>query len=157
MARRFSHVGIVVRNIEEALEVYTKVLGFNPPPAGIIDVPEYGVKSAMLPIGNNYIELLESTQPDNLASQILEQRGEGLLHVCIEVDDVEAEIKSLKERGVDVTEVPPMGEIIDYKSAFVLDLPSTKGVPLEFNPKGLAHKSQRRRLGLEVIDAPLPQ
>ena len=50
-----------------------------------------------------------------------------------------------------------MGDIINYKSAFVLDMTLTKGVPLELNPKGLAHTSLRRQLGLEVIDAPLPQ
>ena len=45
--------------------VYTNVLGFRPPPAGIITVPENGIKSALLPIGNNCIEIIESTQPDN--------------------------------------------------------------------------------------------
>ena len=124
--------------------------------AGIIDVPEMGVKSALLPIGNNYIELLESTDPNNMTSQVLEQRGEGLLHIAIEVDDVGAEVKSLQERGVEVVDVPPAGEVVDYHSAFVLP-DSAKGVPLELVPKGIAHKSQRKRLGLEVTDAPLPE
>lgn len=156
MARRISHVGVIVRDIEEALEVYTRVLGFRPPPAGIIDVPEMGVKSALLPIGNNYIELLESTDPNNMTSQVLEQRGEGLLHIAIEVDDVSAEVKSLQERGVEVVDVPPAGEIVDYHSAFIMP-DSAKGVPLELVPKGIAHRSQRKRLGLEVTDAPLPE
>ena len=156
MARRMTHVGVVVRNIEEAVEVFTKVLGFDPPPAGIVEVPEAGVKCAHLPIGNNYIELLESTNPDNEAAQILKERGEGLLHIAIEVDDVDAEVESLKERGANVIKVPPMGDVIDYTSAFVMR-ESAKGVPLELLPKGLVNKSMRKLLGLEVIDAPLPE
>ena len=153
MARRLSHVGIVVRNIEEALEVYTKVLGFNAPPAGIVTVPETGGKYALLPIGDNYIELIESTHP--LVSQYLEQRGEGLYHFVVEVDDIDAEVKSLNEKGVQVIEVP-RGEIIDWRMVALMP-ESAKGVPLEFAPKGTAHKTQRKLLGLEVIDSPLPQ
>ena len=69
---------------------------------------------------------------------------------------MDAEVKPLKERGVEVIEVPPLGELVDYKSAFVMP-ESAKGVPLELLPKGTAHKSQRKFLGLEVIDAPLPE
>jgi methylmalonyl-CoA epimerase len=159
MARRLSHVGIVVRNIEEAVELFTKTLGFSAPPTGIVDVPEAGVKSALIPIGNNYIEFLQPTDPNTatgaLQFQILEERGEGLLHLCIEVDDVDAEVKSLQGKGVQAFEIP-QGEVVDYKSAYLLP-ESAKGVPIELVPKGTAHKSVRRALGLKVIDAPLPQ
>ena len=159
MARRLSHVGIVVRNIEETVELFTKTLGFNAPATGIVDVPEAGVKSAVIPIGNNYIELLQPTDP-NIATgamqfQILKERGEGLLHLSIEVDDVDAEVEFLRKRGVEAFEIP-QGEVIDYKSAYLL-AESAKGVPIELVPKGTAHRSVRKTLGLKVIDAPLSQ
>jgi methylmalonyl-CoA epimerase len=159
MARRLSHVGIIVRNIEEAVELFTKTLGFSAPPTGIVDVPEAGVKSALIPIGNNYIELLQPTDPSTASGaigfQTLEQRGEGLLHLSIEVDDVDAEVKFLQGKGIQAFEIP-QGEIVDYKSAYLL-AESAKGVPIELVPKGTAHKSLRKALGLKVIDAPLPQ
>ena len=155
MARRMTHVGVVVRNIDEALELFTKVLGFDPPPAGIVDVPEAGVRCAHLPIGNNWIELLQSTNPDNDAAQILKERGEGLLHIAIEVDDVDAEVEALQAKGVDVIKIPPIGDTIDYTSAFV-SRHSAKGVPLELLPMGLVNQSMRKLLGLEIKDEPLP-
>lgn len=155
MARRLSHVGVVVRNMEEALNVFTNILGFPAPPAGVAIVPEMGVKSAMIPIGNNYIEIVESTDPNNMVSRVLQKRGEGLLHIAVEVDDVDAEVKSLRERGAVVMEQPPCGAVVDYKSAFVM-AKSAKGVSIELVPKGTANKSLRRFLGLEVKDSPLP-
>ena len=128
MARRISHVGVIVRNIEEALEVYTRVLGFRPPPAGIIEVPEMGVKSALLPIGNNYIELLESTDPNNMTSQVLEQRGEGLLHIAIEVDDVYAAAEKIRAQGGKIIREPGPMNAGTTIIAFVED---PDGYPIE--------------------------
>ena len=155
MITRISHVGVAVRNIEEAVSVYTNLLGLKPPPAGIVELPEIGVRSALFPIGDNYIELIEATDPQSEVAKLLEERGEGLLHIAVEVDDIDAEVKSLRARGAEVQEIPPLGPIITYKSAIVTR-ECAKGVPLELVPKGTAHKCQRMLLGLQEKDEPLP-
>lgn len=155
MIKKLSHVGIVVKDIEQAVKLYTETLGFPKPPAGIVDVPEVGAKSALIPIGNNYIEIIQSTDPNSLVAQVMAKRGEGLLHICVEVDDVDAQVETLQANGVMVMAIPPMGETVDYPSAYILDDEATRGVPLELVPPGTAHKSQRKLLGMDVADQPV--
>jgi len=64
MFTKVSHVGIVVKDIEDALEVYTDVLGISTP-AQRMDLPELGFKNAMLRIGDFGIELMETTATDS--------------------------------------------------------------------------------------------
>ena len=56
---KLSHVGVAVRNIDEALSLFTKTLGLKPSPAGLMEFPELKFRSILLPIGDNFIELLE--------------------------------------------------------------------------------------------------
>ncbi len=153
MIKKLSHVGIVVKDIEASLKMYTEVLGFPEPPAGIVTVEEVGVKSALIPLGDNYIEIIQSTDPNSLVAQVMEKRGEGLLHICVEVDDIDAKVKAVQDSGVTILEVPPMGPIVDYKSAYILDDEATRGVPIELVPPGTARKSQQKLLEEPVSGA----
>ena len=130
MFTKVSHIGIVVKDIEDALEVYTDVLGISTP-AQRMDLPELGFKNAMLRIGDFGIELMETTatDPKNEFAKFLERHGEGVYHLCVIVDDLEAQIKSLKAKGAEVLEVPP-SETIELKRAFVKRR-SAKGVLIE--------------------------
>ena len=130
MFTKVSHIGIVVKDIEDALEVYTDVLGISTP-AQRMDLPELGFKNAMLRIGDFGIELMETTATDskNEFAKFLERHGEGVYHLCVIVDDLEAQIKSLKAKGAEVLEVPP-SETIELKRAFVKRR-SAKGVLIE--------------------------
>ena len=130
MFTKVSHIGIVVKDIEDALEVYTDVLGISTP-AQRMDLPELGFKNAMLRIGDFGIELMETTATDskNEFAKFLERHGEGVYHLCVIVDDLKAQIKSLKAKGAEVLEVPP-SETIELKRAFVKRR-SAKGVLIE--------------------------
>ena len=127
---RVSHVGVIVRDIEDALNVYTDMLGLDPP-AERTDFPEFGFKNAMLNIGDFGIELMETsdTDPKNEFIRFMDKHGEGVYHVCVIVDDIEAQIKSLREKGADILEIPP-SETIKQKRAFVKRR-SSKGVLIE--------------------------
>lgn len=137
MIRRISHVGVAVRDIKEAIDLFTNTLGFKKP-TPIFGAPEIGLKNAMIPVGDNFegckIELMESTDPTKDVGRFLEKRGEGLYHICIEVDDVEAEIKSLKAKGVDVLDVPP-SQSAPYRRGFIRRK-DAKGVLFELVPYG---------------------
>ena len=130
MFNKVSHIGVVVRDIEDALNVYTDILGLNPK-VDRMDLPELGFKNAMLRIGDFGIELMEtsSTDPKNEFVKFLDRHGEGVYHVCVIVDDIDAQIKSLRAKGAEVLEVPP-SENIGQKRAFIKRR-STKGVLIE--------------------------
>jgi lactoylglutathione lyase/methylmalonyl-CoA/ethylmalonyl-CoA epimerase len=105
---KIDHIGIVVRNIQEALKVYETALGL--PLREVVEVPDQRVEVAFLPIGESNIELVQPTTDDTGIAKFLEKRGEGIHHVCIEVDDVEAALTRLKAHGVQlIDEVPRQG------------------------------------------------
>ena len=130
MFTKVSHFGVIVRDIEEALNIYTDILGINPP-VHRMDLPEIGVKTAMLRVGDLGIELMETTttDPKNEFNRFLDRHVEGVYHVCVIVDDIEAEIKSLRAKGAEVLEIPP-SKNLGQKRAFV-KRQSTKGVLIE--------------------------
>ncbi len=63
-------------------------------------IPDQGVKAATVRIGNTNIEFVEPTDPNGGVAKFIEKRGEGIHHICIEVDDVNKELKALDAKGV---------------------------------------------------------
>jgi len=108
MLKKVDHIGIVVRDIEEALKVYRDALGL--PLAHIQEVPEQRVRIAFLPVGDCEIELVEPTTADSGVARFLEKRGEGLHHICFEVNDIEAALRELAAKGLQsIDEQPRQG------------------------------------------------
>ena len=105
---KIDHIGIVVRDIEEALKVYEKALGL--PLVDVVKIPEHEVEVAFLPVGESNIELVQPTSDDTGVAKFLEKRGEGIHHICIGVDDVEAALTRLKAHDVPlIDKVPRQG------------------------------------------------
>lgn len=96
--KKINHVAIVVRDIEESLKFWESALGLEL--HHVEDVPSQASKVAFIPIGDSEIELVQPTTEDSGIAAYLEKRGEGMHHLCIEVDDIEAKIKELKDAGV---------------------------------------------------------
>jgi LAO/AO transport system kinase len=92
------HVGIAVAALDARQPLYRDRLGL--PLGEIEDVPTEGVRAAFLPAGRTRIELLEPTRPDAALARHLERRGEGVHHLCFEVDDLDAALLRLKEAGL---------------------------------------------------------
>ena len=101
---KIDHLGIAVRDLEGALAPY-RLLG--------LDVHEFetvedqGVRTAVLPLGESRLELLEPTRPDSPVARFLEKRGEGIHHVAIGVDDVRSALVHLESRGVELIDRAP--------------------------------------------------
>lgn len=105
---KIDHIGIVVRDIQEALKVYETALGL--PLREVVEVPDQEVEVAFLPIGESNIELVQPTSGGTGIARFLEKRGEGIHHVCIDVDDIEAALAQLKACGVQlIDDVPRQG------------------------------------------------
>lgn len=102
---RVHHTGVVVRSLEEAYAFYRDKLGLRLVKEEMIQ--DQGVKAALLDLGNGLLELLEPVQPDTGIARYLERRGEGLHHVCLEVDDIRASLADLKSKGVELIDEEP--------------------------------------------------
>ena len=83
---KLDHVGIAVHSIADALRTYQQRLGFELYEIVVID--EQKVRVAVLPAGDSRIELLEPTAPDSPIQRFLEKRGEGVHHLCFQVEDL---------------------------------------------------------------------
>ena len=105
MLRKIHHVGIVVRNLEEAFGFYCDTLGLPVHKTAVVE--DQGVKAALLTIGQSEIELLEPINPNGGVAKFLERRGEGLHHICFETDDVAAELAATKAKGIDLIDQAP--------------------------------------------------
>ncbi len=102
---RVHHTGVVVRSIEEAFGVYRDTLGMRVVKEAVME--DQGVKAALLDIGNSFLELLEPIDPEFGIARFLEKRGEGLHHVCLEVDDIHASLADLKSKDVELIDEEP--------------------------------------------------
>lgn len=99
MIKRIDHVGVVVKNLDEALHLYVNTLGFK---GSEIAVAEKGEKcrSMMLSLGLVTIELIEPMDPEGGLQRFLETRGEGIHHLSLEVDDIREELSTLGTKGI---------------------------------------------------------
>jgi methylmalonyl-CoA epimerase len=105
MLRKIHHVGIVVRNLDEAYKFYRDTLGLHVHKEAVVE--DQGVKAALLTIGNSEIELLEPINENGGVAKFLERRGEGLHHICFETDDVAAELAAAKAKRIDLIDQTP--------------------------------------------------
>lgn len=94
---QIDHLGIAVESIDAARGFY-EALGLHVTQVETVEHEE--VRTAMLPIGESRIELLEPTTPDSAIRRFLQKRGPGLHHVALRVDDIAATLASLKARSV---------------------------------------------------------
>lgn len=134
MAKRIDHVAIIVRNLEQALTFYRDTLGLVP--REIKDVPTEEVRIAFLPLGGpggSEIELIEPTNAASSLSRFLEKRGEGLHHLCLEVEDIDASLREMREQGAAVLDQEP--RIAAEGRAIFLHPKGTNGVLLELLEK----------------------
>ncbi|MDY6907565.1 MAG: methylmalonyl-CoA epimerase [Chloroflexota bacterium] len=100
MIKDVNHVAIAVKDLDEALGIFEGLLGIKA--AHIEEVPDQGVKAAMIPIGNGEIELIQPIDPEGGVAKFIERRGEGIHHICMEVDNVDEELKAMADRGVEL-------------------------------------------------------
>lgn len=114
--KKINHVAIVVGDIDAALEFWGDQLGLQLD--HIEDVPSQGSKVAFLPIGEGEVELVQPTDPETGLAKYLEKRGEGMHHLCIEVNDIESMLKTLKEKGAKLINEEPL-DLPGRRMAFI--------------------------------------
>jgi len=128
MVVQVDHIGIAVASLDESLKFYTDMLGMKL--HGTETVEEQKVRTAFLPLGSTEIELLESTAPDGPIAKFIENKGQGIQHIAFRVDDIDAALAELKEKGVRLIDEKPRYGAGGARIAF-LHPKATNGVLIE--------------------------
>lgn len=102
---KINHLGIATKGIDDALKFWSDALGLENVHTEVVE--DQKVRVAMLPIGESRVELLEPTSEDSPISKFLEKRGGGIHHIAVEVDDIEASLAQLKDKGMRLIDESP--------------------------------------------------
>ena len=128
MVNKIEHIGIAVKNMQDATILFEKLLGV--PSYKEEAVESEGVLTSFFQTGTNKIELLTATNQESPIAKFLEKKGEGIHHIAFDVEDIHAEIARLKNEGfVLINEVPKKGA--DNKLVVFLHPKNTNGVLVE--------------------------
>ena len=125
---KIDHLGVAVNSMEEGSVFWKDVLGLEF--AGSETVEEQKVTTGFFPVGESEVELLESTSPDGPIAKYLEKKGAGVQHVAFSVEDIEAALQELKDKGVRLIDEKPRKGAGGKKIAF-LHPKATGGVLVE--------------------------
>ncbi|NJE10751.1 methylmalonyl-CoA epimerase [Thermococcus sp. MAR1] len=116
MIKKIDHVGIAVKNLDEAIKVWE---GLGLKVEEIEEVPDQKVRTAIIHVGESRIELLEATSEDSPIAKFIAKRGEGIHHIALGVEDIEGHLEKLKEEGYRLIDEKPRIGAGGAKIAFV--------------------------------------
>ncbi len=132
--KRLEHVAIAVHDMDKSKQMLENLFGFEVELEEQIDT----TKLAMYPVGETYLELLETVEPGSWLDGWLKEKGQSLFHLCFEVDDIDAALDELRAKGVKLlTETPQTGHG-GSRIAF-LDPRSTGDIVIELAELPAAH------------------
>jgi methylmalonyl-CoA/ethylmalonyl-CoA epimerase len=126
--KRIEHIAIAVKSMATMREVMEEKLGLTLEYEE--HLPQYHTRLAMYPIGQTYLELLEADSPESETAEWIATHGEGLFHICLEVDHIEDALAELKQKGVALIDEKPRTGHANSRIAF-LDPKSTGNVLIE--------------------------
>jgi methylmalonyl-CoA/ethylmalonyl-CoA epimerase len=114
---KIDHIGIAVDSIEKWIGYYKDVLGLEHTTS--VEIAEQNVRVAFLKIGESQIELLEPTSDDSPIAKFLENRGSGIHHIAVLVDDIDAALAKHRESGARLIDNEPRMGAHNMRIAFI--------------------------------------
>ncbi len=114
---RIDHIAIAVSSMEEALATFRRIWGLEAEHTERVDSDR--ITEAMLPVGDAYLQLLEPTDESSTVAKFIERRGEGLHHIAIRVEDIDAALASMKAAGARLIDEEPRTGGGGHRVAFV--------------------------------------
>ncbi len=105
MARHINHVCIAVSDIEATIAFYQSVFGVGD--AEIEEVEDQGVRASLIRVGGSQVEFIQPTDPNGGVARFIERKGEGMHHICFEVDDIQRTLDGLDAEGVRLIDKTP--------------------------------------------------
>ena len=117
MITKINHIGIAVNSIEETAKIYTDLLGLKVENIEVVE--DQKAKTAIIPVGESKIELIESTDPEGTIAKFIENRGEGLHHLALEVSNIQDALGTLVNKGVVLIDEKPRSGVENTSIAFL--------------------------------------
>jgi len=117
MFAQIDHVGVAVEDLDAAIALHERTYGLALAHREVVE--EQGVEAVLLDAGESHVELLRPLQPDTAVGRFLASRGPGLHHVAYRVDDIDAALDALRDRGLQLIDETPRAGIRDSRVAFV--------------------------------------
>ena len=117
MIKKINHIGIAVNSIDQALKLYTEVLGLSLKDIEVVE--EQRTRTAILPVGESKIELLEPTDAEGPIARYLEKFGEGMHHLALEVADIEDALSKVSQSGMPLIDETPRQGVEKTSIAFL--------------------------------------
>jgi methylmalonyl-CoA epimerase len=128
MIKKINHIAIAVDDLEGAAQFYQNILGLTP--SGVEIVEAQKTRVGFFKVGDSNIELVQPSAPDSPLTKFLGTRGPGMHHICLEVDDIEKEIRDYLEKGAKMVDLSPRPGAHGSRVAFVHPK-SARGVLIE--------------------------
>ncbi|MFC2005494.1 methylmalonyl-CoA epimerase [Chloroflexota bacterium] len=117
MITKINHIGIAVKSINDTVKLYTDVLGLKVKDIEIVE--DQKAKTAIIPVGESKIELIESTHPDGTIAKFIERSGEGLHHMAFEVSNIQDALGALANKGIVLIDEKPRKGVENTNIAFL--------------------------------------
>lgn len=117
MIKKIDHIGIAVRNLDEALKLYTDVFGLKVKEINVVE--DQKIRTAVIPMGETSIELMEPIGSDGPVAKYLEKRGEGLHHLSLEVNDIQDALQTMVKNGIPLVDEKPRIGVGGSRIAFL--------------------------------------
>jgi methylmalonyl-CoA/ethylmalonyl-CoA epimerase len=102
---KINHIGVATKNVDETVKLYRDVLKLKVEAVDVVQ--ELGLKIGFVRVGEVGIELLEPLSPDSAVGKFLAERGEGIHHICYEVENIEQAIADAKAGGARMIDEKP--------------------------------------------------
>jgi len=104
--KNVNHIGIVVRSLKDTLITFSELFGLKADK--IMELEQFDVKAAFIPLNEISLELIQPASPNSDAERFLKERGEGLHHICFEVEDIKEAIEELKRNKIKLLSEKPL-------------------------------------------------
>ena len=100
IAQHINHVAIAVSDIEETISFYVNTFGISQPE--ITNLQDHGVKAALVRVGGSQLEFIQPLQDTGGVASFIEKRGEGVHHICFEMDNLHQSLEKLQQAGINL-------------------------------------------------------
>jgi methylmalonyl-CoA epimerase len=108
---RIDHIGVAVRDVDEAIEKYQRVLGAELVDKGDLTMQGNRTRAAYLKVGDGLMVMDGAVDPDGFIAKFIEKRGEGLHHIALVVDDLDDYVKELETKGIKIPHRESLGPL----------------------------------------------
>ena len=129
--KKIEHIGIAVKSIKDAMKFYVDILNLGL--SEIVDVPSRKLRIAFIELSGTKLELLESAGEGSVIDKFIQKKGEGIHHVCFEVEDFDRTVSELKDKKVEFVDEPRTGA--EGKKIVFLQPKNAFGVLIELKEK----------------------